>query len=232
MQAVILAGGLATRMRPLTEKLPKSLLPVAGKPFLSWQLEAIKRSGFTRVLLLTGHLAEPLRAFAADGSAFGLQIRYCDDGPTLLGTAGALRQAQSELEDTFLVTYGDSYLPFDYGAPLADLLAHPEAEGTLAVYENHGRWEPSNTLVVGELVARYEKRATDPLLTYIDYGAMALRKSVVASLPAGQVLGLDQLQSDLCRRATLRAYRAQQRFYEIGSPAGLAELEQYLALQS
>lgn len=229
MQVVILAGGLATRLGALTERTPKSLLPLAGRPFLAWQLELVARSGFRRVLLLTGHLAEPIRAFAGDGSAFGVELRCLDDGPRLLGTAGALRHALDQLEATFLVTYGDSYLPFDYAAPLRDLESHPEALGTMSVYENHGKWDQSNTLVSGELVTRYEKGSSDPALTFIDYGAIALRREVIAALPEGEPRGLDQLQAELGSQRRLRAYRVSERFYEIGSKEGLAELDAHLA---
>ncbi len=229
MQVVILAGGLGTRLGPLTEHVPKSLVPVGGRPFLAWQLELLARSGYQRVLLLTGHLSSAVRAFAGDGSAFGVELRCLDDGPRLLGTAGALRHALAELEETFLVTYGDSYLPFDYSGPLADLASHPEALGTMSVYENEGRWDTSNTQVTGELVARYEKGASDPALVFIDYGATALRREVIAALPEGQPRGLDQVQAVLARQGRLRAYRASDRFYEIGSPEGLKEFESYLA---
>jgi NDP-sugar pyrophosphorylase family protein len=229
VQIVILAGGLATRLGTLTERVPKSLLPVAGKPFLAWQLELVARAGFDRVLLLTGHLSAAIRAFTGDGRSFGLELRCLDDGPELLGTAGALRHALSELEQTFLVTYGDSYLPFDYAAPLRDLRAHSDALGTMAVFENQGRWDASNTCVSGELVTRYEKGSRDPELTFIDYGATALRRELIAALPEGEALGLDQLQARLAGQGRLRAYRAQERFYEIGSREGLAELDAYLA---
>lgn len=228
MQAVILAGGLATRMRPITLTIPKSLIEVAGRPFVAWQLEAIARDGYDRVLLCIGHLGEQIQAEVGDGSAFGLTVEYSADGPRLLGTAGALRRALPLLEDAFLVTYGDSYLPFDYAAPLADLGAHPEALGTMSVFENHGRWDASNTRVEGDWVTRYEKGTRDESLTFIDYGAMALRREVVAALPADEPLGLDSVQSDLARRGRLRAYVARERFFEIGSEAGLAELEKRL----
>ncbi len=232
MQVVILTGGLGTRLGPLTQSLPKSLVPVAGRPFLAWQLELVARCGYRRVLLLTGHLSEPIRAFAGDGGAFGVELRCLDDGPELLGTAGALRHALDELEATFLVTYGDSYLPFDYAAPLAELASHPEALGTMSVFENQGRWDTSNALVSGDLVTRYEKGSRDPALTFIDYGATALRREVIAALPTGQPHGLDQIQAELARQGRLRAYHAAERFYEIGSPEGLAELQAYLASTS
>lgn len=228
MQAVVLAGGLATRMRPLTEKTPKAMLPVAGRPFVAWQLEALARSGFARVLFCVGYLGEQIQAFVGDGSGYGLSVEYSEDGPVLLGTAGAVRRALERLEPTFLVTYGDSYLPFDYSAPLRDLEAHPEALGTMSVFFNQGRWDASNTRVEGERVAVYRKGSDDPALDHIDYGAIALRRHVIEALEAERKAGLDEVQADLAQRGCLRAYHARERFFEIGSEAGLRELEQRL----
>lgn len=228
MMAVILAGGLASRLGELAKTTPKSMVNVAGRPFLEHQLALLQRSGFTHVLLCIGHLGEKIRDFAGDGARFGLRLEYAEDGPAPLGTAGALRAALDALPPEFLVTYGDSYLPFDYSAPLRDLSAHLEASGTMVVYENHGRFDASNTEVRGELVARYEKGTRDPALTHIDYGATALRREVIAALPSGIALGLDRLQSELSRTGKLRALIATERFYEIGSLAGLTELEAFL----
>jgi MurNAc alpha-1-phosphate uridylyltransferase len=231
-QAVILAGGLGTRMLPRTERVPKILLPVAGRPFAAWLLERIAASGITEVLLCVGHLGDEVRRELGDGAAHGLRIRYAEDGDRLLGTAGALRRALAELAPTFLVTYGDSYLPFDYRAPLVDLRAHPEALGTMAVFPNGDRFDRSNTRVAGPLVARYEKRPrgapADPELDHIDYGATALRREVVEAIPEGAVLGLDAIQRDLAARGKLRAHVAGRRFFEIGSEEGLRDLEREL----
>jgi N-acetyl-alpha-D-muramate 1-phosphate uridylyltransferase len=232
MQAVILAGGLATRLGALARDRPKSLIEVGGRPFLAWQLERLARSGFSDVLLCIGHLGAQIRAFAGDGSAFGLRVRCREDGPRALGTAGALRAALDELAPEFLVTYGDSYLPFDYSTPLTDLRAHPEAEGSMAVFRNDGRWDRSNTAVSGEHVVRYEKGSNDAALDHIDYGATALRREVIARLPPGASAGLDRIQGELAAAGTLRACRATTRFYEIGSEAGLAELDALLRAET
>ena len=229
LQAVILAGGRATRLGDAARSTPKALLPVAGRPFLAWQIERLVAGGYRDLLVLTGHLGDSIASFLGDGSGFGVHARTLADGPELLGTAGALRQALDALDEDFLVTYGDSYLPFDYSAPLGDLRAHPNALGTMSVFPNAGRWDASNTLVGGELVLRYEKGSTDPSLDHIDYGAIALRRSVVAGIPAGVSWGLDRVQADLALRGALRAYVAPKRFYEIGSPEGLAELDRLLS---
>jgi NDP-sugar pyrophosphorylase family protein len=224
MQAVILAGGLAMRLGELAATTPKSLLSVGGRPFLAWQLERLRASGFVDVLLCIGHLGSQIREFAGDGAAFGVALRYAEDGPEPLGTAGALRAALAELAPTFLVTYGDSYLPFDYSLPLRDLEAHPDALATMSVFKNEGRFDRSNTQVRGDQVIRYEKGSSDPAIDHIDYGALALRRELIESAPAA-ASGLDQLQSTLAREGRLRAVLAPERFYEIGTPFGLAELD-------
>ena len=229
MQVVILAGGLAARLGERTRSIPKALLPIAGRPFLAWQLEALRRSGFSEVLLCIAHLGGQIRDFLGDGAAFGVTVAYSEDGPQLLGTGGALRRALALLAPRFLVTYGDSYLPFDYSAPLRDLETHTEALGTMSVFENVGAWDDSNTEVSGEHVTRYEKGSTDPALRYIDYGAIALCRDVIAERPAESAFGLDRLQSELARLGKLRAYTATERFYEVGSELGIRDLEAKLA---
>lgn len=231
MQAVILAGGLGTRLGVRTRDVPKALLPVAGRPFLAWLLEALTRSGLSQVVLCIGHHGEQIVDFVDRGHAFGLEVAYSKDGEHLLGTGGSLRLALTRglLSETFLVTYGDSYLPFDYSAPLRDLNLHPEAAGTMSVFANHGAWDVSNCAVERELVVRYEKGVNESALTHIDYGAIALRRSIVAEQPQQVAFGLDRLQHSLAKAGLLRALVASERFYEIGSEAGIADLERRLS---
>ena len=229
MQVVVLSGGLATRMLPRTLTVPKALLEVAGRPFVDWQLELLARCGYRDVLLCVGHLGEQVKAHVGDGARFGVRAAWAFDGPILLGTWGALRAAIDRLEETFLVTYGDSYLPFDYAAPLRTLRAHDDCDGAMSVYRNDGKWDVSNVETDGAWVRCYEKKkVNDPALTFIDYGALALRRSAVARAAADEVCGLERLQRDLAREGRMRAVVAQDRFFEIGSPEGLAALEERL----
>ena len=230
-QAVVLAGGLATRMLPRTAETPKILLEVAGRPFLSHLLDRLTASGFDHVVLAVGHLAGPIREVAkAESAARGLRITLSEDGPRLLGTGGALRRALPVLEETVLVTYGDSYLPFDYLGPLTHLRAHASGRGAMAVFANYDSLEPSNVTVGGGRVRRYDKSRApgEPLLDHIDYGATALRRSEIESLPQGEPFGLEQLLSFLALSGGLLACPVSERFYEIGSPNGLAELNAHL----
>jgi N-acetyl-alpha-D-muramate 1-phosphate uridylyltransferase len=230
MQAVILAGGLGTRLGARTRDLPKALLPIAGRPFLAWLAEALMRCGYRQLVLCIGHHGQQIVDYLGAGTAFGLDVTYSKDGEHLLGTGGAIRQALTRnlLADSFLVTYGDSYLPFDYAAPLRDLEAHPEALGTMSVFENHGAWDASNSAIGEGLVLRYEKGVDDRALTHIDYGAIALRRSVIAEQPAQIAFGLDTLQHQLAKAGKLRAFEATERFYEVGSERGIADLEHKL----
>ena len=229
MQAVVLAGGLGTRMRPRSETVPKSLLEVAGRPFIDWQLERIAASGITEVVLCIAHLGDAIRAHVGNGGRHRLSVRYAVEEPgQLMGTAGALRAALPLLAPRFLVTYGDSYLSFDYGEPVRLLERHADCDGVMAIYRNAGRFEPSNVATDGGWVLRYRKSSSDPDLDHIDYGATALRREVVDSLPPGVTMGLDRVQEDLASRRRLRALVVHDRFFEIGSPAGRADLEQHL----
>jgi MurNAc alpha-1-phosphate uridylyltransferase len=230
VQAVVLAGGLATRMRPRTLTVPKAMLMVAGRPFVEWQLELLARSGIRDVVMCIAHLGEQIRDHVGDGARFGTRVQWAEEGPTLLGTAGAIRAALPLLADTFVVTYGDSYLPFDYADPLRVLGAHADADGVMAVFKNAGKWDTSNVMTDGQWVLRYEKGAgaTDAAFDHIDYGATALRRSVIAALSAGEVHGLSAVQHDLAAKGSLRACVVHERFFEIGSFEGLSELEHLL----
>jgi NDP-sugar pyrophosphorylase family protein len=228
MQAIILAGGLATRMWPTTLSVPKSMLEVAGRPFVDWQLEKLSACGYRDVVMCVAHLGEQIRAHIGEGARFGLHVRYSDEGPALLGTAGAIRAALGMLAPVFLVTYGDSYLPFDYAAPLRDLEAHDDCDGVMAVFKNEGKWDPSNVRTDGAWVLAYEKGTRDPLFDHIDYGATAVRREVIVKIPDKLAFGFDQVQHDLAEKKRLRAHVARARFFEIGSPEGLATLEQHL----
>jgi NDP-sugar pyrophosphorylase family protein len=223
----ILAGGLATRMRPLTETIPKSLLPVAGHPFLTHQLKQLKRQGIQRVVLCTGHLGHMIEDAYGDGSAFGLKLVYSQDGPTLLGTGGALKQALPFLDHQFFVLYGDSYLPVDF-PEVARAFQNSGKPGLMTVYHNQGRYDASNVWFEDGIIKVYDKKKPRPELQHIDYGLSLFKASVFQSYPADQPFDLAQVMYDLVSRSDLAGFEVRHRFYEIGSPAGLAELEEWL----
>lgn len=233
MQCVILAGGLATRMRPLTETIPKALIQAAGRPFVDHQLAWLAGHGVGEVVLSIGYRGDMLRAHVGDGARFGLRVGYVDEGTNLRGTAGALRLAAAEgaLAEAFLVTYGDSFLPVDFGA-VADAFRASGQPALMTVFANAGRWDTSNVIYGEDRVQLYDKHhRTRPAADfgYIDYGLLGLTRAVVeAEVPAAGKADLADLLHGLSVRGALAGLEVRERFYEIGSPAGLADFEAWL----
>ena len=227
MPAVILAGGLATRLRDLTAKTPKALIEIAGQPFLWHQLRLLKRNGIDRVILLVGHLGEAIQDRFGSGSDLGMSIEYSFDGPTLLGTGGAIRRALSLLPEQFFVLYGDSFLPCDYRAVQESFL-HSNREGLMTVYRNEGQFDTSNVEFDDGAIFRYDKEARTTSMHHIDYGLEAFHRSVFARIPEGQRIDLATVCQDLLLKGQLAAFEVTERFYEIGSPAGIRDTTNFL----
>ncbi|MGZ4735428.1 MAG: sugar phosphate nucleotidyltransferase [Acidimicrobiia bacterium] len=229
MQCVILAGGLGTRMRPATEQIPKTLLPVAGRPFVAWQLELLSHRGVTDVLFCTGHLGEQIERFVGDGSRWGVSAKYSAEGDSLLGTGGALRLAADRglLDSEFLVTYGDAYLSVEPAALVAEL-AKTAKPVVMSVWRNRGRVVPSNAGFDGDAVT-YAKAKPVRGAEWVDYGMLAIERSVVlAEIPPDVVVDLATVLEALSAQGRLGGLEVKERCYEIGSPEGLAALEELL----
>ncbi len=225
MQAVILAGGLGTRLRPLTEETPKPMVEVAGRPFLEYIIEHIAAQGFRQILLLVGHLSEHVSGHFGDGKRFGVSIEYSREAQPL-GTGGAIRAAWDQLSETFLLLYGDSFLPIDY-VEVATAFRQSSWSALVVTYDNQlGDTDVVNNIAMAAsgCVTRYEKGVSDPALQYVDAGALCLRRDSVADVPAGRVVSLEQeLFPKWIAARQLGAFPTRQRFYDIGTPARLQE---------
>lgn len=235
LQCAILAGGLGTRMRPRTETIPKALLPVCGMPFIDWQLRHLTSQGVQRVVLSIGYRGEMLREYVGDGSRFGVDVTWVDEGSDLRGTGGALRLALDEgaLDEAFFVLYGDSYLPISMvGVERAWRLSGLPA--LMTVMRNEDRWDSSNATFADGRVTFYDKRRSEGMserLRWIDYGLSILTRTLVGeAIGPGGHADLADLFHDLALEGRLAGLEASERFYEAGSPAGLRELEAYLSL--
>jgi len=221
----VLAGGIATRMRPWTENLPKSLLEVAGEPFLAHQLRALASQGIEEVILCVGHMAAQIENFTGDGSEFGLQVRYSREGSTLFGTGGALRKALPLLGEEFFVLYGDSWLEIGYSEVLK-AFKNSGLPALMTVFNNQGRWDTSNVEIVQGQIKLYSKKNRNRRMTHIDYGLGILTKHVLELYPVQQAFDLAEIYEKLSLHNQLACFEATNRFYEIGSPSGLEELNQ------
>lgn len=228
LPVAILAGGLATRLRPLTETIPKSLVDVAGQPFILHQLALLRRHGLRRVVLCVGHLGALIQETVGDGSGFGVDVHYVFDGPTLLGTGGALRRAVPLLGEAFFVLYGDSYLECEYAA-IERVFWQSGKQGLMTVLRNADQWDRSNILFRNGRIECYDKRNRMPEMQHIDYGLGILRPDVFVAYLAAAPLDLATVYQDLLAHDQLAVAEVSQRFYEIGSPTGLAETRRYLA---
>jgi MurNAc alpha-1-phosphate uridylyltransferase len=221
----ILAGGIATRLQPYTERIPKSLLDVRGEPFVAHQLRLLSSQGVRRVVICAGHLGTMIQQFVGSGEDFGLAVRFSFDGPKLLGTAGAIKNALPLLGPAFFVLYGDSYLPCDYEAVQCEFVKSG-MKGLMTVYRNENRHDKSNVEFHDGAIHSYDKVVRSAAMRHIDYGLAAFRDSAFDMVSADEVVDLAVVYQDLLRSGQLAAFEVQNRFYEIGSLEGLREFRE------
>ena len=231
LPVALLAGGMATRLRPITEKIPKLLVEVAGEPFFSHQLRLLKKNGLTKIVLCVGYLGEMIVEQYGDGSKWGVQIEYAFDGEKLLGTAGTLIRALPKLGEAFYVLYGDSYLPIDYQAVGRAFLSTNQL-GLMTVFANNEAYDTSNVWFEDGRIKLYSKKEKIPQMRHIDYGLGLFRAVAFDGYPQDTALDLATVQTELVHRNALAAYEVQERFYEVGSHTGLKELDRYLQQHS
>lgn len=226
----ILAGGLATRLRPVTITVPKSMVLVAGQPFIAHQLHLLQRERIRDVIICIGYLGEQIQAFVGDGNRFGCRVRYSADGDRPLGTAGALRQALPLLGEHFFVMYGDSYLDISF-RPVYEAFVRAGLPALMTVFRNANRWEASNVEFADGIIRRHDKKNPTAVMHHIDYGLGLFSAAAIARCPAGEPFDLSELYRNLANGRQLAGYEVRTRFYEIGSPAGLAETAAHLSVE-
>lgn len=229
IQSLILAGGKGTRIQAISSEKPKSLLTVAGRPFIEHQIELLSGQGFVDLVICVGHLGEQIEEHVGDGARFGVRVRYVrEDSDNLLGTGGAVVNALDILSDEFLVIYGDSYLPTDYHAAVQAFFDQ-DTEGLMCVYRNEGRWDWSNANVRDGKVIFYSKKAKPEEVDWIDYGLSVFRRSVFEGFGDPDMpLDMALVQESLVKKGQMAAYEVSERFFEIGKPEGLDELDSFL----
>jgi len=227
MQIVVLCGGKATRLYPLTKKIPKSMIKFERKPFLEHQLDLFKKNRIFDIVLCVGYKAEQIKKYFGNGKNFGVEIKYSSDKKKLLSTGGALKKAENLLEDSFLVMWGDSYLPFNFQKAIK-FFKKFDKFGAMTVFKNLNKYEPSNVEVEKNLVKSYSKKRKTKKMKYIDYGVSIFKKEALKFIPKNKVYDLTKLQQTLIKKKQLLAYPAEKRFYQIGSPDGLEEFKNYI----
>jgi NDP-sugar pyrophosphorylase family protein len=224
----ILAGGLSTRLRPLTETIAKSMILVAGEPFIAHQLRMLAGQGIRDVVLLCGFQSQQIVNFVGNGAAFGCDVRYSFDGDVQRGTGGAIQRAMPLLGERFMVIYGDSYCPTDY-RKIFDTFVASGKLGLMTIFPNQNRWDKSNVEFRNHRIVRYDKHHRTSEMQYIDYGINVFSTGAFAGYAADATFDLAAVQVDLVNREELAGYVVSERFYEIGSHSGLAETDKFLS---
>jgi NDP-sugar pyrophosphorylase family protein len=227
----ILAGGLATRLGDLATHTPKSLLPIGGRPFLAWQLELMADKGLTDVVLCVGHHGQQIVDSIGQYMPASIRVRYSFDGEQRVGTGGAIQRALPLLGETFLVTYGDSYLRADYIGIYEYFLQHrqnvPDGGtaplGLMTVYQNDNQFDASNVVFEGGRIAKYSKTNITDDMRHIDWGLGVLTAQAFTRFASNAVLDLATVYASLVSDGKLLGYEVLERFYEIGSRQGLDE---------
>jgi len=227
LPVAILAGGLATRLRPLTETIPKALIEICGEPFVDWQLRLLSKGGIERVVFCIAYKSEMIQDFVGDGSEYGIEVSYSEDGPTLLGTGGAIRKALPLLGDNFMVLYGDSYLPIDYKA-VETAFYSARKPALMTVYRNDGAFDASNVVFTHGELQKYAKGDPVREMTHIDYGLSIFNASAFEPYPDGSPTDLSEICATLSTAGLLAGYEVHERFYEIGSLKGIEDFGEYI----
>jgi len=225
---VILAGGLATRLRPISEEIPKTLVDIAGEPFITHQLRLLHARGIKQVIISAWYLGEMIEEYLGDGREFGMQVQYVFDGEKALGTAGAVRKALNLLDGPFFVLNGDTYFPCDYAAVQAFYASHSHA-GLMTVNFNQMDWHESNVELKDGKIIRHQKQNQDPLMKHVDAGLALFDPQVFMHIPEGQNADMMDVFQKLLAEDNLIGYEEKQRFYEMGSFSGLKELDTLLS---
>lgn len=221
---IILCGGAATRLMPVSDVTPKSLIVFEKVPFIEWQIRQLKSNGFENIILAVGHLSEKIVRFIIRKKYFGLNIRFSPDGDVPLGTGGAVKKASEIAGDNFFVMNGDSYLDLNY-AGMLNKFYESDGKAMMAVYKNNGLYDRSNTSINGGKVACYDKNGKN--LEYIDYGISVFNKSVFTNIRE-KIFDMEQVNIQLIKNNELFSYEVHNRFYEIGSFQGINDFKNFI----
>jgi MurNAc alpha-1-phosphate uridylyltransferase len=224
---VILAGGLATRLRPLTNSTPKSLINIAGKPFIVHQIEYLKSQNITDIIICIGYLGDKIEMLLGDGRSYGVNIKYSNDGDQLLGTGGALLKALKYVHNDFILIYGDSFLPINFNNVINYYL-NSNSRALMTVYKNNNNLEISNVIFDGKIVKEYNKIINNTKMCYIDYGLSIFNKELFINFNYKLPYDLSSFISEISKLGFLIGYEIYDRYYEIGSHFGIKETSKYL----
>ena len=231
MHLLILAGGLATRLKPLSFKLPKSLIDINGKPFIHYQLKYIQDQGIEKVTLCIGYKGEMIKNYVGNGNNWGLDVTYSSDWPNLLGTGGAIQKALPFVSEDFFVLYGDSFLPINY-LEILSYYRKKRLNNLITIYKNKNLFDKSNIIFDGNKILLYDKVNLNKEMNYIDYGLSILNKTLFKDIKINQNFDLGELFKTLSYSNKLNGIEIKKRFYEIGSFKGIEDTSEFFNMKN
>lgn len=225
---ILLAGGLATRLRPVTETIPKSLIDINGKPFIDYQISLLKRKGIKKLIICTGYLGEKIESHLKNHKGTGLEIDFSYDGDELIGTGGAVQKAIKKTEGLFWVMYGDSYLDTNFEI-ISNYFESNRNKGLMTVFKNLDKWDSSNVEFEKGRIIKYDKIHKTKDMKYIDYGLSIFRKEAFERFIKSKKFDLTEVYKELLFENELLGFEVKERFYEVGSFSGIEEFKSYIA---
>jgi len=227
LPVAVLAGGFATRLKPLTDAIPKSMIEICGMPFVHWQMKMMSEQGIKDVVFCLAHRSDMVSDFVGNGSQYGIKVKYSYDGERQLGTGGAVRNSLPLLGDRFMVLYGDSYLPIKFQS-VEDAFLRAKEPALMTVFLNNARLDSSNADFSEGLVKKYAKGEDSEELKYVDYGLGCYESSIFSPLESPDPLDLAEICTQLASQKLLAGYEVRERFYEIGSFKGIKDFTEYM----
>lgn len=229
-QAVILAGGRGTRLKPLTDTIPKPMIPIKGKPFLEYLLENLRDQGIEKVLLLLGYLPHKIKSYFGDGSSFGIEIDY-SISDVQNETGRRIKLAEDKIEQFFLLMYCDNYWPMRLKHMWAKFINSGVA-AQITVYANKDNYTKHNVRMDDKgLVVAYDKNRELKNLQGVDIGYAIMSKEILTFLPYENVSFEKTVYSLLIESGQLSAYLTDHRYYSIGSHGRLPLTELFFSPQ-
>jgi MurNAc alpha-1-phosphate uridylyltransferase len=225
LQTIILAGGLGTRISSVSDGLPKSLIKIKNRTFLSWQLELLRKNGVDDLILCLSHKADMIEKYLYEEKFFGMNITISRDGENQIGTGGAIINALPLLNSSFMVIYGDSYLPISF-MEISNFFEKQKQPSLMTVTKHSKNNELKNVLVKDGIIFAYNKSNPSPDMNYIDYGLNFFSKRIFENYSMHEKVDLSQIQMSLALQNQLAAFEVTEPYYEIGSVQGIIEFEE------
>ncbi len=223
---IILAGGKGKRIKKLTAKKPKPLVKILNKPFIEYQIDLLRKQKVKKLIISIGYRGDEIINFIKNKNYKDIDISFFKDGIKPLGTGGALKKISKKIQGTFIVLYGDSFLPISI-KNIEKKFIKSKQDVLLTIYKNNNRFDKSNIKIVNKKIF-YNKFINDSDMKYIDYGLSIIKSKIIKNFTSNKKFDLSDLIYKLCLDRKIAYSIVKKRFYEIGSYKGIKDFKKYI----